>query len=244
MVNIEKIQGSAVLKLFKELQQDDIPLKMQLMNDEYECLTQIAEIRKWKRAHYFLIKYHENFRIGANDLDDWRMRFEFAGKDNINYAFETITDQISRKMIWIRFPEIVYRYQRRGHFRLEAPHGARLYFKINDTRYNLLVINMSLGGTLGVLVSLTKKMEQELQKKSSKMLEYVELIFPARNDGEDSRVNIKQCKIKRQQRNPQTQRYECAIEFKEIAEDQQKKLTTLFYQWQRDYLKKRRLFKL
>ena len=86
-------------------------------------------------------------------------------------------------------------------------------------------------------------MEQELQKKSSKMLEYMELIFPSKNDNEDSKVNIKQCKIIRQQRNPQTQRYECAIEFMEIAEDQQKNLTTLFYQWQREYLKKRRLFK-
>jgi hypothetical protein len=36
---------------------------------------------------------------------------------------------------------------------------------------------------------------------------------------------------KRQQRNPQTLRHEGAIEFREIAEDQQKKLATLFYQW-------------
>ena len=99
MANIEKIQGSAVLELFKELQQDGIPLKMQLMNGEYARLTHIAEIRKWKSAHYFLIEYHENFRIAADDLDDRRMRFEFAGKDEINYAFETRTDQISRKMV-------------------------------------------------------------------------------------------------------------------------------------------------
>ncbi len=244
MANIEKIQGSAVLKLFKELQQDGIPLKMQLINSEYEQLTYIAKIRKWKKTHYFLIEYHENFRIAAEDLDGWRIRFEFAYKDNINYAFETGTDQISPKTIWIRFPEIVYRYQRRGHFRIEAPHGTRLYFNINDIRYNLLVINISLGGTLGVLVSLTKNMELELQKKLPQMLEHVELIFPTKIDSGQSKVNIRQCRIKRQQINPQTQRHECAIEFKEIAADQQKKLTTLFYQWQREYLKKRSLFKV
>ena len=88
MANIEKIQGSAVLKLFKELHQDNTPLKMQLINTEYERLTHIAKIRKWKRVHYFLIEYHENFRIVADDLDGWRMRFEFACKDNINYSFE------------------------------------------------------------------------------------------------------------------------------------------------------------
>jgi c-di-GMP-binding flagellar brake protein YcgR len=244
MANIEKIQGSAVLKLFKELHQDSTPLKMQLINSEYEHLTHIAKIRKWKRAHYFLIEYHENFRIAADDLDGWRMRFEFACKDNINYSFETGIDQISHKTIWIRLPEIVYRYQRRGHFRMEAPHGTRLYFNINDTRYNLLVIDISLGGALGVLVGLTKNMELELQKKPPQMLECVELIFPTKIDNVPSKVNIKQCKIKRQQINQQTQRHECAIEFKEVAEDQQKKLTTLFYQWQRDYLKKRRLFEV
>ena len=108
-----------------------------------------------------------------------------------------------------------------------------------------MVINISLGGTLGVLSALTITMERELREKSPEILENVELIFPSNNDtedSEDSTINIKQCKVIKQRRNPQTQGYEFAIEFKEMAEDQQKKLTTLFYQWQREFLKKRRLF--
>jgi hypothetical protein len=130
IANIDKIQRGAVLKLFRKLQQDGIPLKIQLLNGEYERLTHIAELSKWKKAYYFLIKYHENFRIAVDGLDDRRLRFEFSGKDNINYNFETGIDQISQKMIWVSFPKIVYRYQPRGHFRLEAPHGTRLCFKI------------------------------------------------------------------------------------------------------------------
>lgn len=53
---------------------------------------------------------------------------------------------------------------------------------------------------------------------------------------------IKQCKIKRQQINPRTQRRECAIEFSEITKDQQEQLKALFYEWQRAYLKRRRRF--
>ena len=247
MANIDKIRGSAILKLFRRLQKDVIPLKMHLMNGEYERLTHIAEIRKLKKAHYFLIEYHENFRIAADGLDDPRLRFEFSGNDNINYNFETGFDQISQKMIWARLPEIVNRYQRRGHFRLEAPHGTRLCFQINDQPYELLVINISLGGTLGVLSTLTIKMERELRETSPEILENVELLFPSdinNEDLEDSKVNIKHCKVIRQRRNPETQGYEFAIKFKEMAEDQQKKLTTLFYQWQREYLKKRRQFKV
>jgi len=72
----------------------------------------------------------------------------------------------------------------------------------------------------------------------------VQLVFPSKAENEDdSKVTIKKCQIIRQERNSQTQKYECAMEFKEITENEQKKLTELFYQWQRDYLRKRRLFK-
>lgn len=244
MKSIDKIQGDAVLKLFKELRKDSIPLKIQLMHGEYSHRTRIEDVRRRKKANYFLIQFHESFRREVQEPDDWRLRFEFAGKDNINYAFETKEGIVSRNMIWIKFPQIVYRYQRRDHFRLEAPHGTRLYFKIRDTRYNLLVINVSLGGTLGVLVRLTRKMEKELRLETPQSLEHVELIFPAKNDGDDSRVKIKKCRIRRHSKNPQTQRLECAIEFIEVNVNQQKKFSALFYRWQRDYLKKRRLFKV
>lgn len=240
---IEKIQGEAILKLFKELQQDKTPLTMQSINDDYERLSHIADIRKWKGLHYFLIEYHEGFLKAGHDFDDWKLRFQFIGKDKINHTFETGSGEISRKMIWIRLPEIIHRCQRRRLFRLEAPHGTRLYFKIFGTHYKLLVINISLGGTLGVLVSLTKSMEQDLHRFVPKMLENAELVFHSKENNDDSKVNIRQCQIKRQHRNPQTKKYECAIEFKEIAEVEQEKLRRLFYQCQRDYLQKRRQLK-
>ena len=244
MANVDKIQdNNAVLKLFKELKHDSIPLKLQLINGEYERLTHIVEICKRKKGYYFLIEYHENFRLATNELNALQVRFEFAARDNIHYAFETESDQISRKMIWIRFPEIVYCFQRRGHFRLEAPHGTRLYFEVNGVRYKLLVLNVSLGGTLGVLVSLKNNMEQELKLLNPKILTNVELMFPSASNNCDSKVTIKTCRIARKGTNRQTQKYEYAMEFKELAEDEQKKLTELFYWWQREYLRKRKLFK-
>ena len=244
MTNIDEIRGDAVLKLFKELRKEGIPLQIQLMHGEYKHLITLADIRKRKRVHYFLIQYYETFQKAVVDSDDWRLRFEFTGRDNIHHAFETRDGEISRDMIWIKLPETVYRYQRRVHFRLDAPHGTQLKFKIKDTRYNLLVIDVSLGGTLGVLVSLTEEMERELRLHKNKSLEHVELIFPARDDeNEDSRVNIKKCRIRRQRKIPKTKRYECAMEFTEIVADQQKIFSALFYQWQRDYLRKRRLLK-
>ena len=245
MENIENIQGDAILQLFKELQHKKIPFQVKLTNGDYEHLSHLKEIRKRLRTHYFLIEYDDDFQKATENLEDWLLNIEFTGEDGIMYEFQTKDSDVSRGMIWIKFPKTVYRYQRRSLFRLEAPHGTRLYFDVNDIRYKLLVINVSLGGTLGVLVSLTKQMEQELKLKKPLVIENVELVFPSKGeDGDESKVTIKSCQIIRQERNSQTKKFECAMEFKEITETEQKKLTELFYQWQRDYLRKRRLFKV
>jgi c-di-GMP-binding flagellar brake protein YcgR len=134
------------------------------------------------------------------------------------------------------------RYQRRKLYRLEAPPGTRFYFQFNGTLYELLVINMSLGGSLGALVRLNKTMETQLEAYSPKTLENVNLEFPL--NGGDSKVNIKQCRIIRREKNPLTQKYEMALEFKEITETEEKKFTEIFYNLQRNFLRKRKLMKM
>ena len=244
MAEFEKIEGDAILQLFTELQVDKIPLKMMLTNSDKLQVTYISDIRKRKRAHHFLVNSPEGYREISEAIDQAQLMFEFIDKENIKYVFKSDTWELSRGLIWIKFPAVVHRYQRRRLFRLEAPHGTRLYFKINDIRYKLLVINVSLGGTLGVLVSLTKQMEQELKLYNSKILENVELVFPAKDRKQaGSIVHIKRCQIKRQEKNPLTKKFECAIEFKEISEAQQKNLTDLFYKWQREYLRKRKIMR-
>ena len=241
MAEIEKIQGGALLQLFTELQMDQMPVKMRLINGSDIHLKRITDIPRRKRMLHFLVNSLKDYRKLSQEADQSRLRFEFSDKENIKYVFETNTWEFSREMLRVRFPDFVHRFQRRQLFRLEAPHGTRLYFKVNDIRYKLLVINVSLGGTLGVLVSLTKQMEQELKPYSSKILENAELLFPAKDHKKaGSTVNIKRCQIKRQERNPVTNKFECAIEFKKISEAEQKKLIDLFYNWQREYLRKRR----
>ena len=244
MADIEKIRAEALPQLFNVLQKDKIALKFKLTSNEDVHSTYITGIRKHKKALHFLVKYPNGFRTLAKDMNTPCLRFEFLDKENIKYVFESESWETSRKMIWVKFPEYVHRYQRRKLFRLEAPHGTRLHFKVNEIRYKLLVNNISLGGTLGVLVSYTKQMERELKLHHAETLKNVELLFPSqeRNDA-GARVNIKRCQINRQVVNPVTNKFECAIEFKEISEEEQKNLTDLFYKWQREYLRRRKIMR-
>jgi c-di-GMP-binding flagellar brake protein YcgR len=242
MSKIEKVRGNALASLFEELRRDRLPLTARVVNGDYEHVTYISDIHRFKKIPFFLIEYQQDFQKALDALDDIRLYFEFIGKDRIKYVFETSDTEISQEKIWIRFPESVLRFQRRSLFRLDAPHGTRLYFSVNDIQYKLLVVNVSLGGTLGVLVSLTNKMEQTLKLLNPKVLHNVELEFPSKDTDDDSMVTIKTCHVARQGRNPLTRKYEYAMEFKELAEEEQKKLTELFYRWQREYLRKRKLF--
>ena len=244
MADTEKIPEEELPQLFNELQRNQTPLKIQLTNSDDVHSTCIAGIRKRRKALQFLVKNPNGFQLLTEEKKSPGLRFEFIDNENIKYVFETETYEASQEIIWVRFPEYVRRYQRRRLFRLEAPHGTRLYFKINDIRYQFLVVNVSLGGTLGVLVSYTKQMEQELKLHHTKTLKNVELQFPSNEHKEAGQsVNIKRCQIKRKLINPATNKFECAIEFKEINEEEQKNLTDLFYKWQREYLRRRKIMR-
>ena len=111
MVNVENIQGDAILQLFKELQQDKIPIQIKLTNGDCEHLSYLKDIRKQKRTHYFRIDYNEDFQKAIDDLDDWRLQIEFTGQDGILYAFQTNDSDLSGGTIWIKLPDTIRRYQ-------------------------------------------------------------------------------------------------------------------------------------
>jgi c-di-GMP-binding flagellar brake protein YcgR len=242
MANVEKIQGEEILQLLKEIRQDKTLLKMHLPGAEFERLTIILDIRKRKRTPYVLLDYPEGLGEAVEALADRRIRFEFTGRDQIRYVFEVDGAEYSQGEIWIKLPTVIDRYQRRKLFRLEAPPGTRLSFRFNGTLYELLGINVSLGGSLGALARLNGTMEKDLETYCPKTLENVELGFPV-SEGH-SRVKVEHCRIIRQEKNPLTQKYEFALEFTGMTEAEEKKFTEIFYKLQRDFLRKRRLMKL
>ena len=61
MEKIEKVQGDAILKLFKELHEDDIPLTVSLTKGNYKR-TRVTDINKFKKIPYFRIENQEDFQ--------------------------------------------------------------------------------------------------------------------------------------------------------------------------------------
>jgi c-di-GMP-binding flagellar brake protein YcgR len=237
MAESEKIDGNGVTRIFEELLQRKTHLELNLQGTDYQQLTIVTALRTQKSDPSFYIDTPEGFREATADIDPWHIRFEFTGKDNIKYIFHTVGGRISDHRIKIKLPEFVERRQRRRLFRINAPAGTLLCFAIGATRYEFEVIDMSLGGSLAVMVQTDSYASPEPPLPGIGELKDVELVFP--KEIYHQAIRIETAQIKRTKKNTEVPSYEMALEFAEMSNRHENLLTDLIYRLQRRYLRKR-----
>lgn len=237
MAETEKISGDGVARIFKELLQFKTLLKLILLDTDFQHPTIVTALTAQKTGPCFIIDTPEGFREAAADIDSWRIRFEFTGKDNIRYSFNTIGEEIIDSQMIIKLPESLERKQRRKLFRINAPAGTMLCFTINVMRYELEVIDISIGGSLAAMVQTASHACQEPPFSKIGELKDVELVFPAEICRQP--IKIKTAKIKRTKKNPEAPRFEMGLEFSNINSRHEGLLTDLIYRLQRQHLRKR-----
>ena len=237
MAESEKIRGSGIARIFEELRQRKTLLKLILDDTDFEHLALVTGLERKENGPHFIIDTPQGFKEAAADIDNWHIRFEFTGKDNINYVFTTIGGQIAGNQIHIKLPEEVERKQRRKLFRINAPAETKLRFSIHVTRHELEVIDISLGGSLAALVQTDSHVQPKPPFPDTHPLKDVELIFPAEIFRQP--IKIKTAQIKRLKKNPETTRYEIALEFNQISKGDERLLNDLIYRLQRQSLRKR-----
>ena len=237
MADSEKIDGHGIIRVFEELLQRKTHLLLNLKDSDYQHLTIVTAITTQKSDRSFYLDTPEGFKEATADIGTWHIHFEFTGKDNIQYRFHTVGGEISDNRIKINLPDIVERRQRRKLFRIKAPAGTILCFVMNATQYEFEVVDISLGGSLAVLVQTESQDDPAPPFTGRARLKDVELVFPAEIHPEP--LKIETAEIKRTKRNPEVPSYEMALEFAEINPRHEKRLTDLIYRLQRRYLRKR-----
>ncbi|MBW2411812.1 MAG: PilZ domain-containing protein [Deltaproteobacteria bacterium] len=244
MADTEKIQGQDILRLFRELQKNGTLLKVYLPDSDFKPIARITDIQTRRKTTYFLIDHPETFKTVAKSSSDrplssptGSLEFEFIGIDEIRYAFQTRAWQINHNKIWLELPRMVERQQRRRQFRISAPAGTALRFKLNSIPYELKVIDISLGGSLGVLAGSASHNHRDAGLSRAEYIEALELNFPSEYEG--IRVTINRAEVRRLKRYPQSNRYEYALEFQEIDSINKKRLNEQIYKFQREFLRRR-----
>jgi c-di-GMP-binding flagellar brake protein YcgR len=237
MAKSEKITGSAIPKLFEELLHHKTLLKLTVVDSDYEYLAPITALVNRNKVPQFVIDATEGLVQATTEIHPRHLRFEFTGKDHIKYTFRTTGEGIDNNRIYVKCPREVKRWQRRELFRLNAPEGTQLCLPQGTVRYELDVIDISIGGTLAALVRTSSHNLEIPPFTDAQILKDIELVFPPEIMRQPIRIDKVQ--LKRLKMNSEKTGYEVAFEFYKISTGEQQRLTDLIYRLQRQALRHR-----
>lgn len=235
----EKIKNKKLFKLMEQLKQDKILLSMRLVGQDYERLTMIADIRKHKKASFFVIDQPRDFMDAVAKIAVWEIHFEFNGPDTLEYIFTTSGGEFSGNEIQIPFPDYIERLQRRRHFRMHVPIGTKLFFMSGEVQREIDLINISLSGTLGSLSRLKGEDSKELILKKGDSLKNIEIVFPPDKERSERKVKVKKLVVRRAEHDRQKGLDYYAFEFMDIRRGEKKTLTKIIYYLQRLFLQRK-----
>jgi c-di-GMP-binding flagellar brake protein YcgR len=242
MAKSEKIEGDAVFNILEELKQNNTLLKIKVVGQNFEHLTMITDLKKGWKTPRFSIDSPEGLPEALSQTQSSQIQFEFIGKDKIRCVFTTRRSKTSHGRIWLDLPSFIERYQRRKLFRIEAPAGTRLHFQWEGAGFELLLINVSIGGILGALARFPKSRWDTPGFQDGQLLTDLILKFPTR-DGSVS-VNVAECIIRRVAKNTRSDKLEVALEFTSLDAENEQRLTRMIYKFQRQQLRRRRIYQV
>ena len=235
-----KVQGAKLTELFNELIAEKIIISMNVVGAGFDRLTCITGITSDAAGNHLLIDPPDDFREAAADKDLWHLRFNFNGPDQLEYIFSTRGGELAEQGLKIPFPEFVERLQRRRNFRVDAFTDTRMYFQLKKIKGVLDVVNLSLGGSYGVLVKHNFKFMRGSVLKMDQQVHDISIVFPGDDDDPEETIYIQQAEVKRVEHDQDRGFYRYAFEFKKMDREEQQRLTQVIYALQRKYLQRRK----
>ncbi|MCF8143868.1 MAG: PilZ domain-containing protein [Deltaproteobacteria bacterium] len=226
----DHIRGKDILNLIEQLQRERTLVNMRLRRTDMELLTLIDDIQASKKGEVFAVDLHADLREGLSSLDDASLKFEFTDSNKVPCEFTASPAEISDDRIWVLFPDVIYREQKREHFRIEAPLGTRVCFEKNGETYRLNVSDISMGGLL-VTVRIRERHQEILSVRER--LRDIEIVFPL------DRVQIRESVVVRQEERAPNHTVHFGLQFKAIDGNEKRALKAILYNLQREFLARR-----
>jgi len=226
----EHIRGRDILNLIEQVQREKTLVNMRLRKTDMELLTLIDGIQLSKRGPAFAVDLHADLKDGLDSMDDPSLKFEFTDSNKVPCEFIASPVEISNDRIWVLFPDVIYREQKREHFRIEAPLGTRLCFTKDAETYQMNVSDISMGG---ILVTVRIKSSRDRILSVGERLLDIEIIFPL------DRLQIREAVVVRQEERAPNHTFHFGIQFKAIDGNERRALKAILYNLQREFLARR-----
>ena len=233
----EKITGEKIKETLLWVHQNNTFIEARFPHSDDGELTIISDIKTQKDDIYLVFEKPRHLTTALSGKKSESVEFQYTGTDNILHTFVVPNYILSSNEMWVKFPSEILRHQRRTAFRLDVPNGTRLIFEKNRTPYKIIVSNISLGGSFGTLLFFQKDTNDGIILQKEESLENLKLIVPALQDSKP--VYIQKARLLRQKTNKTSGDQQYAIQFISINKQQEKLLTDIIYDLQRQYLKNR-----
>ncbi len=230
------IKGKQRFDIFENLIKDRILVKIQILDKDFEQLTIITDIKTKGGSPFFVMDPSSDFNKAIAGLKKWSFDFEFTANDGLQYLFSTSVGKKSGKEILIGFPEYIERIQRRENFRLDTPSGTKICFEMDAVKYEMDILNLSMGGAL-TEISIKINSGKELPPfKQAGKLQHIEIIPYSK---ECKPAYIKKALVLRVNNPDVGDGCNLGLQFTDIDRQEIGNLKTIIYNIQRLFLKRR-----
>jgi len=237
MISLENITGKKIFDALRQLQKNKRLISMRFIDYDDEELTIITDIQSQKYVSFLVIEKPERLKQAATRGKLGKIEFQYFGEDGLLYSFITSEYKIFHRDMWVKFPDAIERHQRRNYFRLGVSPRTKLKFYKNAVPAEMLVMNISMGGSLGTILLLEKENDKGGFLKTDDEIEGLELVI---SGVKPAHIQINKARVIRLDQNDSPTRNRYAIEFLSIDKPEEKLLTEAIYNLQRQYLQKRR----
>lgn len=234
---LEKIQGKSRLDVFKQLKEEKKPIKIKMQRLDYEALTTITDVKTKGKNHFIIIRPPNDITDIADDFEKRSLHFEFNSENGIQFSFMCPNGKIQDNDLWVPFPEFIEQIQRRRDFRLTSPVRTTLDFEVDVVKYNMNLIDLSMGGACVEIPEIKNGTEMlRVVKPGDKLLGVNIVSF---SQGDKLGVRIRKASIIRVDEPKNHKGYRLGVQFTDIEREEVNKLKKMIYDLQRYFLQRR-----
>lgn len=226
----ENVRGKDVLNLIDEVRRGKTLVNMRLLENDVEILTVIDGIQTSRKGQIFAVDVPEDLKKGLDAIDYRTLEFEFMDSNKVPCEFTASTAEISADRIWVMFPDVIYREQKRDDFRVEVPLRTSLCFRKDTVQYKMNVSNISMGG---LLITLRVGARDAQILSVGEKLRDIELVFQSES------VQVREALVIRMEEGIPGRSIHFGVQFIGIHGDERRVLKELLYKLQRLVLARR-----
>jgi c-di-GMP-binding flagellar brake protein YcgR len=145
----ETINGEKLTSLLRYLIDSRHLCKIMIPNSSYCWITLLSGIQKEGPSNSLLIDGVPGFEQALSQSKGREVVLEYvdSGRVLCHFSARVLKTDLNLKMIWVEYPEVIYRVQRRTFYRLKAPARTEMTFRSSPEKEERAeVLDYSLGG--------------------------------------------------------------------------------------------------